>query len=83
MYIGRGTRYMSASKWGNPYVIDIHGSRTEVVNLFEEYFMANEELRDSVSELYGKKLGCWCAPQQCHGEILHRSAGNLPIYQMI
>ena len=54
MYIGRGTRYMSASKWGNPYVIDIHGSRTEVVNLFEEYFMANEELRDSVSELYGK-----------------------------
>ena len=74
-----------ASKWGNPYCIDTKNGldRTKVIHLFEKYLMNNAELRDSVNELFGKKLGCWCAPQQCHGEFLHRSAGNHPVYQTI
>ena len=83
IYIGRKTKDLPASKWGNPHKMEGKNGRTEVINLFEEYLMNNAELRNSVSELFGKNLGCWCAPQQCHGEILHRMAGNRPVYQMI
>ena len=84
VYIGRKTRCMPASKWGNPYIIDSENpitSRIKVVKLFEKYLATNKELRDCISELKDKKLGCWCAPELCHGEILHRLAGNRPIYQ--
>ena len=85
VYIGRKTRHLPASKWGNPYCIDTKNGldRPKVIHLFEKYLMNNAELRDSVNELFGKKLGYWCAPQQRHGEILHRSAGNRPVYQTI
>ena len=36
---------------------------------------------NSISELKGKVLGCWCAPKLCHAQILHKLAGNDPIYQ--
>ena len=25
---------------------------------------------DSILELDGKVLGCWCCPEECHGDIL-------------
>ena len=25
---------------------------------------------DSLLELKGKTLGCWCKPEDCHGDIL-------------
>ena len=81
IYIGRETWYLSGSKWGNPFRIDENNSREEVIELFKEYFLNNAELRNAVTELQGKKLGCWCAPKQCHGEFLHQMAGNSPIYQ--
>lgn len=81
VYIGRKTRHVSASKWGNPYIIDEINNRTKVINLFEDYLLGNTELLDTVNELQGKILGCWCAPLPCHGEILHRLAGNRPVYQ--
>lgn len=27
-------------------------------------------LRDRLPELVGKRLGCWCAPGPCHGDVL-------------
>ena len=80
IYIGRETWHLSGSKWGNPFRIE-NDNREEVIELFKEYFLNNAELRNAVTELQGKKLGCWCAPKQCHGEFLHLMAGNSPIYQ--
>ena len=30
----------------------------------------NQTLMDSITELNGRILGCWCHPERCHGDIL-------------
>ena len=52
-----------------------------MIDLFEGHLLRTKELRDSVGDLKDKVLGCWCAPDPCHGEVLHRLAGNEPVYQ--
>lgn len=64
VYIGRG------SKRGNPYKIEKDGTRTEVIRKYELYLQNNKELLDSLDELRGKVLGCYCKPKPCHGDIL-------------
>ena len=64
VYIGRG------SKWGNPYHIGQHGTREEVIKKYENYLLGNTDLMNSLNELKGKVLACWCSPQACHGDIL-------------
>ena len=71
VYIGR------PSKWGNPFTIGQDGTREEVINKFREYIWNNKELFEACKkELKGKKLGCWCFPHACHGDILSEIANN-------
>jgi len=58
------------SKWGNPYIIGVHGTRKEVIQLYENYIRNNKELMNSLPELESKVLGCWCKPKPCHGDVL-------------
>lgn len=63
------------SKYGNPYHIGIHGSREEVLELYELHLQNNHHLIKSICrELPGKILGCSCEGFPCHGEILARIA---------
>ena len=64
VYIGRG------SKWGNPFRIGIDGDRNEVIRKYAEWIISQPHLIDSISELYGHDLVCFCAPKPCHGDIL-------------
>lgn len=64
VYIGR------PSKWGNPFTIGKDGTREEVIEKYREYLLGNDELMNSLHELKGKVLGCWCAPKPCHGDVL-------------
>lgn len=64
VYIGRG------SKWGNPFVIGRDGTREEVIRKYKNWIMTQPELMAAIPELAGKILGCWCAPLDCHGEVL-------------
>ena len=80
-YIGRGTEKLSASKWGNPYKVNKKNTREKVTGLYEKHIKGNKKLANSIGELKGKNLGCWCSPKLCHGEILHRLAGNIPVYE--
>ena len=80
IYVGRANRFTSDAKWGNPFIIGRDGDRKQVVELYEQYILGNDKLLDSINELKGKVLGCWCDPDQCHAEILHKLAGNRPIY---
>lgn len=50
------------TKWGNPFIIGIHGTREEVIEQHRLWVMA------ALDELKGKDLGCWCHPLTCHGE---------------
>ena len=63
------------SKWGNPFVIGRDGDRAEVVRKYDQWLRAQPELVAAVkSELRGKDLVCYCAPAQCHGDVLHAVA---------
>jgi hypothetical protein len=64
VYIGRG------GKWGNPFVIGKDGSREIVIKKYKEYLLGNKELLESLKELEGKVLGCYCKPYGCHGDVL-------------
>lgn len=69
VYIGRG------SKWGNPYKINeaTGFTREHVINLYRKYILTTlygKNLQKDLHELEGKRLGCFCKPLQCHGDIL-------------
>lgn len=71
LYIGRG------SKWGNPYSHKqntkaeyVVSSREEAINKYREYVLSNPDLLNSLHELQGKTLGCFCKPKPCHGDVL-------------
>jgi Domain of unknown function (DUF4326) len=67
VYIGR------PSKWGNPFVIGRDGTRSEVIEMYRTwlYLEPRTKLREEARrELRGKRLGCFCAPLACHGDIL-------------
>lgn len=74
VYIGRSC-YMSGWKlrqsiWYNPFTLKKHGTRDEILMLYETYVRKNEMLMSKIHELEGKSLGCWCSPESCHGDIL-------------
>jgi hypothetical protein len=73
VYIGRG------SKWGNPYIIGKDGSREDVIRKYESDFNNGKFSHDELLELQGKKLGCFCKPLACHGDILAEYLNNLTI----
>lgn len=64
VYIGR------PSKWGNPYTIGKDGTREEVIEKYRKWLHNHPTLRGQAGELVGKRLGCWCAPCACHGDVL-------------
>ena len=71
VYIGRG------SKWGNRFIIGKDGTREEVIEKYREWLMTQQDLLDSLHELKGQRLGCWCKPKNCHGDILAEMADGV------
>jgi hypothetical protein len=75
VYIGRGNgRYrLKRSIWHNPFKIGKDGNREEVLAKYERYLLEERpDLIYRLPELRGKVLGCWCAPNPCHGDVLLR-----------
>ena len=64
VYIGRG------SKWGNPFIIGMNGSRAQVINMYRNYILTRPDLLKDLPELKGKRLGCFCKPLACPGDVL-------------
>lgn len=64
VYIGR------PSKWGNPFRIGVDGTREEVIAKYRAWVLENGIDALARRELRGKVLGCWCAPEACHGDVL-------------
>lgn len=64
---------------GNPFLIgmlhkDVQISREKAVELFKQWFylkiIHDITYKQRILELKGKILGCWCAPEMCHGDII-------------
>ena len=71
VYIGRG------SPWGNPYSHLENsaaewkvGSREEAIAKYRTWILSRPELMEKLKELKGKRLGCWCIPDSCHGSVI-------------
>lgn len=67
-YIGRG------SYWGNPYsMFEGDDDRAEVIRKFKNDFDFDKfpnKKKQEVYQLAGKRLGCFCKPEPCHGDVL-------------
>lgn len=72
VYIGRAVprKRLKASIWANPFVIGRDGAREEVIDQYVNYLFHQPDLLARLPELAGKRLGCRCAPERCHGHIL-------------
>ena len=68
VYIGR------PSIFSNPFKIGPDGGREMVIEKFKVYFLdkieKDENFRQAVLQLRGKRLGCFCAPELCHGNVI-------------
>lgn len=75
VYIGR------PSKWGNPFThkadlvkknpkLILVGSVEEAVESYHKWIVKQPLLLADLHQLKGKRLGCWCKPGCCHGDVL-------------
>ncbi len=59
--------------FGNPFPVKIYG-RSACIEMYRVYFdkriREDKAFRAAVLELKDKKLGCFCKPQACHGDVI-------------
>ncbi len=75
VYIGRamyqGGWRLPTSKWANPFTLaKFENDRQKVITAYEAHVRSKPELLAALPELAGQSLGCWCAPELCHGDVL-------------
>lgn len=58
------------SKWGNPFQVGRDGDRARVICMYEVHVRRRPDLLAALPELAGKRLGCYCKPEACHGDVL-------------
>ena len=66
--------------FGNPFIIRRDGSRKTVIKKYELWLRGKEYqvvepyrrewILNNIPKLRGKRLGCFCSPQSCHGDVL-------------
>lgn len=73
VYIGRG------SIFGNPFthIKDretkaefVVATRSEAIENYREWIKTQPTILSALESLRGKRLGCYCKPKSCHGDIL-------------
>jgi Domain of unknown function (DUF4326) len=73
VYIGRAGRG-EEGYFGNPFRMGNGISREDAVKGFQEYFTEriekDTEFKRRVLALKGKRLGCFCKPKACHGDVI-------------
>lgn len=74
VYIGRPGHGLSGP-WGNPYSVKEYGRQCAIAK-YETFVNINlingTWSEEDLLELDGKRLGCFCAPKSCHGDVLVR-----------
>lgn len=73
VYIGRAGRGEDGY-FGNPFRMGSGISREDAVQKFQKYFteriQKDSEFKRRVLALTGKRLGCFCKPKACHGDVI-------------
>lgn len=78
VYVGKAGQRHSwpGSDFANPFVKEAKSDREKMVRDYEQWLDNQPELlrRLDKGELDKRALGCWCAPQPCHADVLARRA---------
>src|SRR6266496_258339 len=73
VYIGRTGRGQDGY-FGNPFRIGHGITREDAVQRFQRYFIdrieKDSEFKRRVLAVKGKRLGCFCKPEACHGDVI-------------
>ena len=72
-YVGRAAprQRLAGSPFGNPYRLDVDGTRAEVVERYRSWILTRPELLARLHELRGRVLACWCGHDEaCHADVL-------------
>ena len=83
VYIGQkmGFKLEHSGYYGNPYTLGDY-SRKESIFLYRIYFnyriKTDIVFRNRILKLKGKRLGCFCKPEKCHGDIIKEYLEGLP-----
>lgn len=79
VYIGR------LSIWANPFshvdskfTVTKVATREDAIECYRKWIVLQPHLLARLHELKGKRLGCWCEPLPCHGQVLAELADALP-----
>lgn len=69
---GKKERYPKKnSPWCNPFKVKSEAQRTASIERYKDYIRKLvEERKVNLCDLKGKRLGCWCKPLKCHGDVL-------------
>lgn len=74
VYVGRALRRggwdLPASPLANPFRPGPDGSRAQVLAEYRAYLLDRPDLLALLPALRGRRLGCWCAPERCHAEVI-------------
>lgn len=69
------------SIFANPFKIGKDGDRNEVIDKYQKFLLdkiKNEKVyKDEFLKLKGKTLGCWCKPDNCHGDVIIKLLNEL------
>lgn len=72
---GKYVRIDRRTEWGNPFEMPADGDRATVIAAYAEHYLPHKpSLIEKLPSLRGKVLGCWCAPERCHGDVLRSRA---------
>lgn len=81
VYIGRPGKGMEGY-FGNPYPLEKGQPRGATIEKFRAYFekriAEDPEFRRRVLALRGKRLGCFCKPAPCHGDVMAEYIDGTP-----
>jgi hypothetical protein len=73
----RGGWQLPGSPLANPFRPGPDGSRNEVIALYRRYLLGRPDLLTLLPGLRGRRLGCWCAPDPCHADVIAELADSL------
>ena len=84
VYIGRPGKGQPGP-WGNPFPLQAGQPRGDTLGKYNGWLQhqiaAGQIAPEALAALHGKKLGCFCKPQACHGDLLAQAAARA-FYQL-
>lgn len=76
VYIGRANKYLKekGSFLANPFKITRQTTREQSIEKYHKWFYkqicSDPFFKKAVLTLKGRRLGCWCKPLACHGDVI-------------